>query len=94
MTSPVGWQGATVCATLVLAGHDLSNEALETLRAALQAARAPDERVALSRLPLIVVARYLGDSSERARMLLTTLWQQLRPAVIGAPGIPPRIWQT
>ncbi len=94
MRSPVGWQGATVCATLVIAGHSLPNAALEELRAILEAQRQPGERVALSRLPLVVVARYLGDSSERARTLLTALWHQLRPAAIGAPPHTPRLWST
>jgi urease accessory protein len=92
--SAVGWQDASVCATLVIAGHALSNPGLEALRNALELARLPDERVALSRLPLVVVARYLGDSSERARALLGALWRQIRPAAIGAPAISPRIWQT
>ena len=94
MASAVGWQGATVCATLLIAGHTLPNAALEELRALLESLRQTGERVALSRLPQVVVARYLGDSSERARTLLTALWQQLRPAAIGAPPITPRIWQT
>ncbi len=94
MRSLVGWQGATVCATLIIAGHTLDNAGLEALRAVLEAARLPGERVAVSRLPLVVVTRYLGNSSERARALLTALWQQLRPAAIGAPPHSPRIWQT
>jgi urease accessory protein len=40
------------------------------------------------------VARYLGDSSERARTLLSALWRHIRPAAIGAPAVTPRIWQT
>jgi urease accessory protein len=94
MGSPVGWHGATVCATMLIAGHALSNAGLETVRATLEQARAPEERIALSRLPMLVVARYLGDSSERARALLTALWQHMRPAAIGAPALTPRIWQT
>ena len=42
----------------------------------------------------LLVARYLGDSTERARYLFTETWRLLRPAVLSRPACNPRIWNT
>lgn len=41
----------------------------------------------------LVVARYLGDSTEEAFNHFTLLWSVLRPALIGCEAVPPRIWR-
>jgi urease accessory protein len=42
----------------------------------------------------ILVIRYLGNSTERARRLFTGIWQKLRADTLGhSPGVP-RIWAT
>jgi urease accessory protein len=51
-------------------------------------------RHGLTALPAILVARYLGDSSEAARQWFAELWKILRPACAGRPAILPRIWNT
>ena len=48
----------------------------------------------LSALPGMLVARYLGDSSEAARLWFADLWAILRPACCGRPAVTPRIWNT
>ena len=45
-------------------------------------------------LPGILLARYLGDSSEAARRYFIALWRILRPRLTGLEAIEPRIWQT
>jgi urease accessory protein len=45
-------------------------------------------------LPGILLARYLGGSSEAARRYFIALWRILRPALLGRDAIEPRIWQT
>jgi urease accessory protein len=45
--------------------------------------------LALTRLPGLLVARYLGDSSEEAMHAFTRLWKALRPF-----AVEPRIWST
>jgi urease accessory protein len=45
-------------------------------------------------LPDMLVARYLGHSSEAARQWFVALWQRLRPALIGREAQLPRIWNT
>jgi hypothetical protein len=40
----------------------------------------PLEKIAITHLPGLVVARYLGDSSEEALHAFTALWKKLGPA--------------
>lgn len=47
------------------------------------------EGLAITRLPGLLIARYLGDSSEEALHAFTRLWKRLRPS-----AVEPRIWST
>ena len=51
-------------------------------------------RHGITALPDMLVARYLGHSSEAARQWFVALWQTLRPALIGREAQSPRIWNT
>jgi urease accessory protein len=51
-------------------------------------------RSSVTLLPGILLARYLGDSSEAARRYFIELWRILRPAVAGREAVEPRIWRT
>mgnify|MGYP001819538619 CR=1 FL=1 len=42
----------------------------------------------------VLIARYLGDSTEVARRLFCNIWQALRPAVVNRAPCAPRIWNT
>jgi urease accessory protein len=83
LESAAGLQGRPVCATLIAAGAGFD----------LAACRAIDG-IAVTQLPGVLVARYLGDSSEQAKRLLARLWAVLRPALFGREAQPPRIWST
>lgn len=83
LASPAGLQGKPVCATLVAAGP-----------AADLAACREIEGIAVTQLPGVLVARYLGDSSEQAKIMFARLWSVLRPALFGRPAQMPRIWST
>ncbi|SRR5258708_3474020 len=50
--------------------------------------------IATTFLPGLLVARYLGDSSEEALREFTRLWTAIRPAVTGREAVLPRIWST
>lgn len=94
LASPAGWAGHGVGGTLLCAFPDLPRQAaglLEALRAI-----APDDGAGhgITALPGVLVARYLGDNSEAARLWFARLWQTLRPACCGRPAVPPRIWNT
>lgn len=49
---------------------------------------------AVTLLPGVLVARYLGASSEAAKKYFIELWRALRPVLLGREGIEPRIWRT
>jgi urease accessory protein len=94
LASPAGWAGHTVCGTLLCTFPELSQKTaalLESLRSI-----APNDGAghAITALPDLLVARYLGDSSEAARLWFAALWAVLRPACCGRPAILPRIWNT
>jgi len=83
LESAAGLQGRPVCATLIAAGAGFD----------LAACRAIED-IAVTQLPGVLVARYLGDSSEQAKRLFARLWTVLRPALFGRDAQPPRIWST
>jgi urease accessory protein len=51
-------------------------------------------KAAITRVSGLIVARYLGDSSEAAKQYFTRLWTVLRPAMLGRDAAEPRIWRT
>lgn len=88
MRSPAGLAGRTVFGTLLAASPSLEQRHLGECRD--DAA----DGVALTLLPGLLVARYLGDSSEQAMRSFTRLWAVLRPALTGRQAVEPRIWKT
>jgi urease accessory protein len=88
--STVGLSGCTVCGTFLVAGHDVENELLKVcrdVRPTLAAAR-----VGITRVPGVLIARYLGDSSEEVFTYFTELWTVLRPALSAKVACAPRVW--
>jgi urease accessory protein len=85
LESPVGLQGRTVCATLV------ASSAVPMID--LAACREV-ESLSVTQLPGVLVARYLGDSTEDAKRRFASVWKLLRPALFGRAAHPPRIWST
>ncbi len=94
LSSPAGWAGATVCGTLLCTFPELSTQASGLLEACRKIIPADDAQHALSALPDVLIARYLGNNSEAARLWFAELWKILRPACCQRPAIHPRIWNT
>lgn len=100
LTSPVGLDGAPVCATLVAVAPLLSSAppASTPLAPLLAACRAVDERsgkAGVTCLPSgVLIARWLGACSEAARHYFIALWRLLRPALLHRAATLPRIWAT
>jgi urease accessory protein len=94
LDSPAGWAGATVCGTLLCSFPELPQKATSLLEASRKIIPVDGANHGLSALPGILVARYLGDSSEAARLWFAELWAILRPACCGRPAVIPRIWNT
>ena len=89
MHSVFGLHGATVCATLIGVGVGPGVPA-----PLLAAMRALDPALAVTQIKPVFVARLLCADSERARRVVTGVWQLLRPYLLGCAAPVPRIWNT
>jgi urease accessory protein len=89
LDSPAGLAGQPVCGALLAVAPDL-----EPLLARCREAKPESGEGAVSLLPGVLVARYLGASSEAAKRYFTQLWRVLRPAVARIEARKPRIWTT
>lgn len=89
MSAPAGLAGRTVCGTLYAAAG-FGPEEVAACRAVAPAAG----EAAVTLLPGVLLARYLGDSSEAAKRYFTELWRRLRPTLTGRDAVEPRIWRT
>jgi urease accessory protein len=83
MHSPVGLAGRTVFGTFL--ATDVPGAILAECRKIVPAA---------TLLPGVLLARYLGDSTEEAMRCFTALWTVLRPLLLGRVACEPRIWRT
>lgn len=94
LASPAGWADATVCGTLLCSFPELPQQAAGLLEACRAITPSDGAHHGLTALPGLIVARYLGNNSEAARLWFASLWHILRPVCCGRPAIPPRIWNT
>ena len=81
--------------TLIVAAPAPDAAIVEELRAL--AAETPDgDRAAVTVLGerTALVVRHLGCGAERARAFAQTIWQSVRPALLGRAATAPRIWAT
>lgn len=89
-------QGAASLRNHPVAGSWLATGAdqtmLELARETL--AQSAQGHIGITLLGEVLVARYLGDSSEEARRLFQHLWRTTRPLLLGRDACPPRIWAT
>ncbi len=90
LDSPVGLDGHTVFATLLITG-EVDSELLEACRSLSM----PNPvRGDLTQVPGLVVARCLANEALHARAWLIEVWKKLRPALLGREAVTPRIWNT
>lgn len=99
MHSPLGLGGYTVCATVIAVGKVLPTGFTGSLRQVAAAATAseatdPNAKIGVTQMKSLLVARYLGHSSDNARHWMRHCWQHIRPALLDRPAVPPRIWAT
>jgi urease accessory protein len=97
--SALGFDGRSVCATLIAVGAPAGAPAGAPLTAAALAALREivvggEARFGVTQTRDVLVARYLGDDSEAARRAMLEVWQRVRPHLIGRAGLVPRIWNT
>lgn len=85
---PLGMNGSTVCATLIAVGRQASPACVQALR------EEASPQFGVTQMKSVLVARYIGDSSQEARRLMHRAWQLLRPALLDRDAVTPRIWNT
>lgn len=90
MRSPAGLADQPVFGTLAAAFPDVGRSHAEVCRA-----HAPEQgEGAVTLLPGVLLARYLGASTEAAKNYFIALWRVLRPLLAGRAAVEPRIWGT
>jgi urease accessory protein len=90
LQSPAGMSGLSVCGTFLVAGYEVESELLAACR---RLRPAPGTgRFGLTRVPGVLIARCLGDSSEQVFNYFTELWTVLRPALSATVACAPRVW--
>lgn len=94
MNSSLALSGKTVCASLILAGKVIPQPLIDLAREEAERITNGVGQVGISQLKSIVVARYLGNSSEVARRVMLCIWGLFRPEILGRAGIVPRMWNT
>lgn len=87
--SPIGLARKHVCGVWAAAGERVGKALLDAARGVA----APDG-AALTLLPHVLLARYLGDSAETAQNYFRAVWRLVRPKLLGRPAVAPRIWST
>jgi len=95
--SPLGLAGYPVMATAWAAAPTLAAHQAELVEALRERAARFSLPCGISWLPApteLLLIRALGPTGELVRALLETLWNVLRPAVIGRSAHRPRIWDT
>jgi urease accessory protein len=90
LDSQAGLAGCPVFGTLFASYLNFDKKILDKLREQKPTSGAG----AATLLPGILLARYLGDSSEAARRYFAALWRILRPGLGGRDATEPRIWRT
>lgn len=95
MQSIVGLFGNAVSASFVIAAGLVPQELLVACRE-IQPKSALDmqAKYAVTALPEVFSARYVGQSAQSARQYFEQLWQILRPWYAGKNASRPRIWNT
>jgi urease accessory protein len=89
LDSRVGLAGHSVVGTLLWAGPALPPELHQACRAV------PAQGMgAVSQLPEVWLARFVGDSAEAAHAYFRELWRSIRPWALGREAVAPRIWNT
>ena len=85
-----GLAGRTVFGTMLAASPGVGRDLVEACRSVQ-----PESGMgAVTQPPGLLVARYLGDSSEAARRYFEGMWKRIREPLTGRAATAPRIWNT
>ena len=90
-SSATGLRGQPVTAGFVVVAGSVPADLLEACRQIRGDATA---QYAVTALPEVFSARYIGTSAQAARHYFESIWQILRPWYANAAAVRPRIWNT
>jgi urease accessory protein len=90
LDSPVGLAGQPVAGTLWMIGPEVD----EALRDACREVEPEFGNGAVTLLPGVLVARWLGPACEPGLAWFARLWALARPVLAGREAVTPRIWNT
>ncbi|HJV28348.1 MAG TPA: urease accessory protein UreD [Aromatoleum sp.] len=90
LDSPVGLAGQPVVGSLLVASPKCEAALRDRCRDIVPVVG----QGAVTLLPGLLVARWLGPACEPGREWFVRLWDAIRPAVVGLPMRVPRIWNT
>ncbi len=94
MQNSIGLNGGTVCATLIAVGAGLAPALVDAIRANASAQVNCGNSFGVTLMKTVLVARYVGDSSEMASRLMRSTWALVRPVLTGLDATIPRVWNT
>ena len=94
MKGTLGLAGRTVCATFIASGKTIPSGVIDAAREEADRIAGRPGQTGISQFKSILIARYLGDSSEAARRIMVCAWSAVRPAMLGRAAIVPRSWNT
>ncbi|ABW30067.1 urease accessory protein UreD [Acaryochloris marina] len=89
--SPHGLAGQPVVGSFLWVGQGVEPNLVQTARDLWQPTTDGAE-MGVTRLPLGLVCRYRGPSSQAARQWFIQVWNLLRSTHLGRPACPPRVW--
>ncbi len=90
LTAAAGMRGNPVIGTLYATLGD--SALIDSIRQSIPGEST--DQLGITLVDGLLIARYLGNSTERARSLLVSIWKALRPAVLNRTPCAPRIWNT
>lgn len=106
LAHPAGLAGNSVFATFLAYAPFLHNNSLKQLNKSQQhknivkllrdkiTEEKAQDKVSITEINGLLVIRYLGHHAQECKQLFISLWQLLRPLLIGKAAIQPRIWHT
>lgn len=90
----LGLHGGTVCATLIAVGEGMSSVLIDAIRSSVSTQIECRHDFGVTLMKTVLVARYVGHSSEMASMLMRSTWALVRPVLTGLDATIPRVWNT
>lgn len=95
LSASYGLRGMPVVATFLACGPTLDQHTIENVLETLRAMQPTgNDLLSATAVGDLIVLRYLGGNTERARLHLESAWRLVRPKLISRPASPPRVWST